>query len=216
MRTDIQEDEMTSVKAKHEALLDALLKGYTDPQDILGEHGLLKQLTKQVVERALEAELTAHLGYAPHARHGAEDQNARNGKSTKTVQTDTGPLPLAVPRDRQGRFVPRLIPKRQRRLEGFDDKVLSLYARGLSTRDIQGPLEELYGPEGSPTLISSITDAVLDEVRTWQSRPLASVYPILYFDALFVKSRQEGPVQTKAVYLALGITMDGEKELLGL
>ena len=207
---------MTSVNAKHEALLDELLKDYTDPKDILGEHGLLKQLTKRVVERALAAELTAHLGYAPHARHGSEDQNARNGKSTKTVQTDTGPLPLAVPRDRQGRFVPRLIPKRQRRLEGFDDKVLSLYARGLSTRDIQGHLEELYGTEVSPTLISSITDAVLDEVRTWQARPLASVYPILYFDALFVKSRQEGAGQTKAVYLALGVTMDGEKELLGL
>ena len=177
---------MTSVNAKHEALLDELLKDYTDPKDILGEHGLLKQLTKRVVERVLEAELTAHLGYAPHARHETEDQNARNGKSTKTVQTDTGPLPLEVPRDRKGRFVPRLIPKRQRRLEGFDDKVLSLYARGLSTRDIQGHLEDLYGTEVSPTLISSITDAVLDEVRTWQARPLASVYPILYFDALFV------------------------------
>src|SRR5215510_9639869 len=113
MRTDIQEDEMTSVNAKHEALLDELLKDYTDPKDILGEHGLLKQLTKRVVERVLEAELTAHLGYAPHARHKTEDQNARNGKSTKTVQTDTGPLPLEVPRDRKGRFVPRLIPKRE-------------------------------------------------------------------------------------------------------
>jgi putative transposase len=207
---------MTSVNAQHEALLDALLKDYTDPQDILGEHGLLKQLTKRVVERVLEAELTAHLGYAPHVRHGSEEQNTRNGKGQKTVQTDTGPLDLEVPRDRTGSFAPQLVPKRQRRLEGFDAKVLSLYARGLSTREIQGHLEELYGTEVSPTLISTITDAVLDEVRTWQSRPLASVYPILYFDALFVTSRQEGPVQTKAVYLALGITMDGEKELLGL
>jgi putative transposase len=207
---------MTSAKTKHDALLDELLKDYTDPKDILGEHGLLKQLTKRVVERALDAALTAHLGYAPHARQGSTDGNARNGTSAKTVQTETGPLPLEVPRDRQGRFVPRLIPKRQRRLEGFDDKVLSLYARGLSTRDIQGHLEDLYGTEVSPALISSITDAVLDEVRTWQARPLASVYPILYFDALFVKSRQEGAVQTKAVYLALGVTMDGEKELLGL
>jgi transposase-like protein len=120
----------------------------------------------------------------------------------------------AVPRDRNGSFAPQLVPKRQRRLAGFDTKVLSLYARGLSTREIQGHLAELYGTEVSPTLISTITDAVLDEVRTWQARPLASVYPILYFDALFVKSRQEGPVQTKAVYLALGITMDGEKERL--
>src|SRR5919205_2875991 len=207
---------MASVSTKQEALLDELLKDYTSPQAILGEHGLLKQLTKRVVERVLEAELSAHLGYAPHVRHGTEEQNARNGKGHKTVQTDTGPLAIDVPRDRDSSFEPQLVPKRQRRLEGFDDKVLSLYARGLSTRDIQGHLEELYGTEVSPTLISTITDAVLDEVRTWQARPLASVYPILYFDALFVKSRQEGPVQTKAVYVALGITIEGEKELLGL
>ena len=155
---------------------------------------MLKQLTKRVVERVLAAELTAHLGYAPHVRHGTEEHNARNGKGHKTVQTATGPLDLAVPRDRHGSFAPPLVPKRQRRLDGFDDKVLSLYVRGLSTRDIQGHLQELYGTEVSPTLISTITDAVLDEVRTWQARPLASVYPILYFNALFVKSRQEGPV----------------------
>src|ERR687887_1606262 len=207
---------MTRNTAKHDALLDELLKDYTDPRDILGEHGLLKQLTKRMVERVLEAELTAHLGYAPHVRHGTEEQNSRNGKGQKTVQTDTGPLDLTVPRDRNGSFAPQLVPKRQRRLEGFDAKVLSLYARGLSTREIQGHLEELYGTEVSPTLISTITDAVLEDVRTWQARPLASVYPILYFDALFVKSRQEGPVQTKAVYLALGVTMEGEKALLGL
>ena len=186
------------------------------PKTSWGEHGLLKQLTTRVIERALDAELTAHLGYAPHVRHGSAEGKARNGTSTQTVQTDTGPLPLEVPRDRQGRFLPRLVPKRQRRLAGFDDKVLSLYARGLSTRDMQGHLEALYGTEVSPTLISSITDAVLDEVRTWQARPLAAVYPILYCEALFVKSRQEGAVQTKAVYLALGVTLDGEKELLGL
>jgi putative transposase len=207
---------MTSVNAKHEALLDALLKDYTNPQDILGEHGLLKQLTKRVVERVLEAELTAPLGYAPHVRHGTKEQNTRNGKGHKTVQTDTGPLALVVPRDRNGSCAPQLVPKRQRRLEGCDDKVLSLYARGLSTRAMQGHLEELYGTEVSPTLISPITDAVLDEVRTWQSRPLASVYPILSFDALLVKARQEGPVQTKAVSRALGMTMDGAKELLGV
>ena len=207
---------MTSVNPKQEALLDELLKDYTDPQDILGEHGLLKQLTTRLVERALDAALTAHLGYAPHVRHGHAAGHARNGTGQKTGQMKTGPLALAVPRDRQGSFEPQLVKKRQRRLEGFDDKVLSLYARGLSTREIQGHLEDLDGTEVSPMLISTITDAVLDEVRTWQSRPLASVYPILYFDALFVKSRQEGPVQTKAVYLALGITMDGEKELLGV
>ena len=207
---------MTSINAKQEALLDELLREYTTPQDILGEHGLLKHLTKRVVERVLEAELTAHLGYAPHVRHGAEDGNARNGRGQKTVQTETGPLTLTVPRDRDGSLTPQLVPKRQRRLEGFDEKVLSLYARGLSTREMQGHLEDLYGAEVSPTLISTITDAVLDEVRAWQSRPLASVYPILYFDALYVKSRQAGPVQTKAVYLALGITLDGTKERLGM
>jgi transposase-like protein len=207
---------MTRNTAKHDALLDELLKDYTDPKDILGEHGLLRQLTQRVVERALEAELTAHLGYAPHARNGSSPGNCRNGKGKKTVQTETAQFDIDVPRDRDGSFEPQLVKKRQRRLDGFDDKVLALYARGLSTREIQDHLEELYGVEVSPTLISNVTDAVLDEVRTWQARPLASVYPILYFDALFVKSRQEGPVQTKAIYVALGITVDGEKELLGL
>src|SRR5262249_24225846 len=135
---------MTSVTAQHEALLDELLQDYTDPKDILGEHGLLKQLTKRVVERALEAELTAHLGYAPYGRHGTEDQNARNGKSHKTVQTDTGPLSLEVPRDRKGRFLPRLVPQRQRRLEGFDDQVFDLYAPCLSTRRIPAHLGGLH------------------------------------------------------------------------
>jgi len=207
---------MTRNTAKHDALLDELLKDYTDPKEILGEHGLLRQLTTRVVERALEAELTAHLGYAPHARNGRSSENYRNGKGKKTVQTETAQFDIDVPRDRDGSFESQLVKKRQRRLDGFDDKVLALYTRGLSTREMQAHLEELYGVEVSPTLISNITDAVLDEVRTWQARPLASVYPILYFDALFVKSRQEGPVQTKAVYVALGITLEGEKELLGL
>ena len=169
-----------------------------------------------MVERALEAELTAHLGYAPHVRHGSEDGNARNGKGQKTVQTDTGPLHIGVPRDRQGSFTPQLVAKRQRRLEGFDAKVLSLSARGLSTREMQGHLEELYGTEVSPTLISTITDAVLDEVRTWQSRPLAAVYPLLYFDALSVHIAPGGAGPDQGSVLALGITMDGEKELLGV
>ena len=125
---------MTSAKTKHDALLDALLKDYTDPKDILGEHGLLKQLTKRVIERALDAELTAHLGYAPHVRHGSAEGKARNGTSTQTVQTDTGPLPLEVPRDRQGRFLPRLVPKRQRRLAGFDDKVLGAFGHSDISR----------------------------------------------------------------------------------
>jgi putative transposase len=207
---------MASRQTQYDTLLDELLKDCTTPQEILGAHGLLKQLTKRLVERALEAELTAHVGYAPHARQAGARSNYRNGTGTKTVHLETGPCAIEVPRDRNASFEPQLVKKRQRRLEGFDEKVLALYSRGLSTRDIQGHLEELYGTEVSPTLISTVTDAVLDEVRTWQARPLASVYPILYFDALFVKSRQDGPVQTKAVYLALGITLEGEKDLLGL
>ena len=207
---------MASRQTQYDTLLDELLKDCTTPQEILGAHGLLKQLTKRLVERALEAELTAHVGYAPHARQAGARGNYRNGTGTKTVHLETGPCAIEVPRDRNASFEPQLVKKRQRRLEGFDEKVWALYSRGLSTRDIQGHLEELYGTEVSPTLISTVTDAVLDEVRTWQARPLASVYPILYFDALFVNSRQDGPVQTKAVYLALGINLEGEKDLLGL
>jgi transposase-like protein len=207
---------VTSTQKKTDALLDELLKGYRTPEDILGEHGLLKQLTKRMVERALEAEMSDHLGYAPHAPEGRGTGNSRNGKTRKTVQSDAGQFEIEVPRDREGSFEPQLVRKRQRRLDGFDDKVLALYARGLSTREIQAQLEELYGVEVSPTLISNVTDAVHDEVRAWQSRPLAAVYPILYFDALYVKSREDGPVKNKAVYLALGINLEGEKELLGL
>jgi transposase-like protein len=193
-----------------------LLQDCPDPKDILGKNGLLKQLTKRLVERTLKAELTDHLGYEPHAPEGHGSGNNRNGKSQKTVQSESGPLQIEVPRDRNGTFEPQFIKKRQRRLEGFDDKVLALYARGLSTRGIQGQLEEIYGVEVSPTLISNVTDAVMDDVRAWQSRAVSAVYPILYFDALFVKTRQEGPVMTKAIYLALGINLEGEKELLGL
>ncbi len=207
---------MTSDTARQDALLDELLKHYRTPQEILGQHGLLKQLTRRLVERALEAEMTAHLGYAPHAAEGRDSGNSRNGKGTKTIQTDSGEYAIEVPRDRNGSFEPQLVPKRQRRLEGFDEKILALYARGLSTRDIQGHLEELYGVEVSPMLISNVTDAVLEDVKAWQSRPLAALYPILYFDALFIKSRQDGPVKNRAVYLALGINRQGEKELLGL
>ena len=207
---------MTRKKSKQDTLIDELLEDCQDPKDILGKNGLLKQLTKRLVERTLEAELSDHLGYEPHHIKGRGSGNNRNGKGRKTVQGDTGALEIEVPRDRNGSFEPQLVKKRQRRLEGFDDKVLALYARGLSTRDIQGQLEELYGAKVSPTLISNVTNAVMEDVRAWQSRPLSAVYPILYFDALFVKSRQEGPVKNKAVYLALGINLEGEKELLGL
>jgi transposase-like protein len=207
---------MTRKKSKQDALIDKLLQDGHDVKDILGKDGLLKQLTKRLVERTLEAELTDHLGYQPHASEGRGSGNNRNGKAQKTVQSDSGELQIEVPRDRSGTFEPQLVKKRQRRLAGFDDKVIALYARGLSTRQIQGQLEELYGVEVSPTLISNVTNAVMEDVRAWQSRPLSAVYPILYFDALFVKSRQEGPVRNKAVYLALGINLEGEKELLGL
>jgi putative transposase len=207
---------MARAKSKQDALIDELLKECKDPKDILGKNGLLKQLTKRLVERTLQAELTDHLGYEPHAAEGRGSGNCRNGNGQKSLQSDSGSIAIEVPRDRNGSFEPQFVKKRQRRLEGFDDKVIALYARGMSTRDIQGQLEELYGVEVSPTLISNVTDAVLEDVRAWQSRPLSAVYPILYFDALFVKTRQEGPVTNKAVYLALGINLEGEKELLGL
>lgn len=207
---------MTVKKTIPNELLDQLLKDYQSPQDLLGEGGLLKELTKRLAERALEAEMTTHLGYEPHAQEGRGSGNSRNGKSRKTVQSEAGQFEIEVPRDRNGSFEPQLIPKRQRRLEGFDEKIIALYARGQSTREIQAQLEELYGVEVSPALISNVTEAVREELEIWQSRPLSALYPIIYFDALHVKSREHGPVKTKAVYLALGINLEGEKELLGL
>jgi len=197
-------------------LLDELIKECKTPDDLFGPGGLLKELTKRLTERMLEAELTDHLGYGKHEPIGRGSGNRRNGHSKKTVKTDRGEIPLQVPRDRNGSFEPQVVPKGQTRLPGLDEKVLSLYARGLSTREIQGHLEELYQVEVSPSLISTVTDAVAEEVRQWQTRPLEAVYPILYLDALFVKVRDGGLVQTKALYLALGINMAGEKELLGL
>src|SRR5207248_5571680 len=159
----MQENTMSSVHAKHEALLDELLKHYTDPKDILGEHGLLKQLTKRVIERARAAELTEHLGYAPHVRQDRDGNNCRNGTVKKTVQTETGQFDITVLRDRDGSFEPQLVKKRQRRLDGFDDQVLARYARGLSTREIQAHLEDLYGVEvGCRTSLSCISKGVGD------------------------------------------------------
>ncbi len=206
----------TENQAHQDKLLDELLKDCQTPEEILGKNGLLKQLTKRLVERVLEGELDAHLGYERHQQREESISNYRNGKGKKTVQSQTGPLELEVPRDREGSFEPQLVKKRQRRLSGFDEQVIALYARGLSTRDIQEHLQELYDTDVSPALISNVTNGVLEEVRHWQARPLSSVYPILYFDALMAKSRHDGAVKNKAVYLALGITMEGEKELLGL
>jgi putative transposase len=203
-------------------LLDQLLEHCDDPQELLTQGGFLHQLTGRLVERALEGEMTDHLGYPKSDPAGKGSGNSRNGHSAKTLKSEHGDVTIRVPRDRGGHFEPVLVPKHERRLPALDDKILSLYARGMSTREIQGHLrrstspEELYHTEVSPTLISNVTAAVLDEVAAWQSRPLDALYPILYLDALFVKVRHEGRVQPKAVYLALGVNLDGEKELLGL
>jgi transposase-like protein len=202
---------MTSQDKNQDELIDQLLAGCDNAQEILGKKGLLHQLQKKLVERVLEAELEDHLGYPPHER--TNTANARNGRTKKSVKTDSSELEIEVPRDREGSFEPQLVKKRQRRLAGFDEKVMAFYARGMSTREIQSQLEEIYDIDVSPTLVSNVTHAVLDEVKAWQSRPLSSVYAIVYFDAIFVKSRQEGPVKNRAVYLALGVNLEGKKEL---
>ena len=205
----------TKKHAVPEALLAGLLADYKKPEDLIGENGLLKQLTKLLVERALDAELAEHLGHGKHEPVANEAGNTRNGKSKKTLKGEFGELPIEIPRDRHGTFEPQLIPKHQTRWSGFDDKILSLYARGMTVREIQAHLEEMYGTEISPSLISSITDAVSEEVKAWQARPLDPIYPIVYLDCIHVKVR-EGAVRVKAVYLAIGVTMSGEKEVLGL
>jgi putative transposase len=197
-------------------VIDKLLTNYQKPEDIIGENGLLKQLTKALVERAMEAELTTHLGYEKHDPAGYGSGNSRNGASKKKLKGNFGEVEIAVPRDRNASFEPQIVPKGETRLAGFDDKILSLYARGMTTREIQAHLEEIYGVEVSPTLISNVTEAVLEEARAWQSRPLDPVYPIVYLDALVVKMRDNGQVQNRAVYVAVGITMQGHKEVLGL
>lgn len=197
-------------------LLDELLAEYERPEDLLGEEGLFRQLKKALLERALGAELSEHLGYEKGDPAGRGSGNSRNGYSAKTVLSEDGELELAVPRDRSGSFEPLIVPKGERRLDGFDDRIVSLYARGMTVREIQGHLKELYGVEVSPDLISRLTDAVLEEVREWQNRPLDQVYPVVFFDALRVKIRDEGLVRNKAVYVALAITAEGDKEVLGL
>jgi len=197
-------------------LLDKLLEGYQKPEDLIGENGLLKQLTKALVERALNAELTHHLGYDKNDPEGRGSGNSRNGRSRKTLKGDFGQVEIEVPRDRQGEFEPQIVGKHQRRFSGFDDKILSMYARGMTTREIQGHLQDIYGVEVSPSLISEVTDAVVEEVQEWQNRPLERIYPILYLDALFVKMRHEGRVENRAVYVVLGVGLDGVKDVLGL
>jgi putative transposase len=204
---------MTTIKPE---ILDELLAGVSSPEELMGDGGLFKALKKAMMERVLGAELTHHLGYEKGDVAGRGSGNSRNGHSAKTVLTEDGQLDLAVPRDRAGTFEPQLVPKGVTRLDGFDDKIISLYGRGLTVREIQGHLQELYGTEVSPDLISRVTDAVLEEVKEWQSRPLDACYPIVFFDALRVKIRDEGLVKNKAVYVALALDADGHKHVLGL
>jgi putative transposase len=202
-------------RKEFDALLDDLVRGKTS-EEIFGESGLVRELTKRLVERALEGEMSSHLGYERHAVEGRNGSNSRNGSGSKRVKTDSSELAIEVPRDRDGTFEPQLVRKWQRRLPGFDEKVIALYARGMTTREIQGHLKELYGVQVSPALISAVTDAVMEDVRAWQSRPLEAFYPILYLDAIHLKIRTSGHVQNCAVYVALAINAEGRKELLGL
>lgn len=197
-------------------LVDELLKDYKSPEQIIGENGLLKQLTKALLEGALQAEMTSHLGYGKHDPAGHNSGNSRNGTTKKKLKGDFGEIELETPRDRNGSFEPKMVAKGQTRFTGFDDKIVSMYARGMTTRDIQGHLEEIYGVEVSPALISEVTEAVTEEVRAWQKRALDAVYPVVYMDALYVKVRDNGQVQNRAIHVAIAIRMDGCKEVLGL
>ncbi len=197
-------------------LLDELLQNYSKPEDLTGENGLLKQLTKALVERALDAEMDVHLDAPQYKTQGKAKLDRRNGHSKKTLKGEFGETTIDIPRDRKGEFEPVIVKKGQTRFDGFDSKILSLYSRGMTTRDIQAQLEEMYGVEVSATLISQVTDAVLDEVKTWQSRSLSAVYPLVWLDAIIVKVRENGKVVNKAIHLVLALNLRGEKELLGL
>lgn len=197
-------------------LLDELLQGYQNPEDLLGEGGILKQLTKALVERCLDAEMDEHLAAEREQPNEEKPKNRRNGHSKKTIKGEFGEAEIITPRDRNSEFEPILVRKGQTRFDGFDDKILSLYARGMTVRDIQAQLQDLYGVEVSAGLISKVTDAVEEERKLWQNRSLDSVYPIVYFDALVVKVRQDGRVINKAIHLALGVNLSGTKELLGM
>jgi putative transposase len=201
---------------EEDRLIKELLANYRSPEDLIGENGLLKRLTKKLVEGALGAEMTHHLGYEKHDAVGQGSGNSRNGASAKTLKGDFGVIEIEVPRDRNGSFEPQIVAKHQRRFTGFDDKILSMYARGMTTREIQGHLEEIYHVEVSASLISEVTDAVIEEVKSWQNRPLENLYPVIFLDALVVKMRHEGRVENRAVYVAIGIDLEGRKDVLGL
>jgi putative transposase len=197
-------------------LIDSLIKQYDDPMDIFRENGLMMQLKKAIVERVMEGELTTELGYEKHDTAGNNSGNSRNGYTDKTLKCNDGHLPIKVPRDRNGDYEPKIIPKHQTRFDDMDNKIISLYARGMTTRDIQAQLKDLYHVDVSATLISNVTDEVIDAVKSWQSRPLDKVYPIVYMDALVIKIQQDKRVINKSFYLALGVNTDGQKELLGI
>jgi putative transposase len=196
-----------------EGALDDAVRGLK-PEELSGPGGLLSQLAGRVVEAALEAEMTEHLGHPPGGR--PQGPNVRNGGTPKTVQSDLGPVDVRTPRDRDGSFAPQILPKRATRLAGLDEKVLGLYAGGMTVRDISAHLSELYGTQIGRDTISTITDAVLEDIAAWRSRPLERVYPIVYFDAMFVKVREDRSVRSRACYLALGVTCDGDREVLGI
>lgn len=197
-------------------LVDELLAGYKKPEDIIGENGLLKQLTKALLERAMNAELTEHVGYEKHDPAGYNSGNSRNGVTKKKLKGDFGEMELETPRDRNGSFEPTIVSKGQTRFDGFDDKIISMYSRGMTTREIEGHLKEIYGVEVSPTLISNVTEAVMEEVKAWQNRPLDEVYPILYMDALRVKVRDGAHIRNQAIHVAIAVNLQGNKEVLGL
>ena len=208
--------KQTAEEREADEIMDKLLQNYRSPEEIVGEGGLLAQLTKRLLERAMAAELTDHVGYEKHSREGRGSGNSRNGRSRKSLKGEFGTIPIEVPRDRNSTFEPQIVPKHQTRWTGFDDKIVSLYARGLSTREIQMHIEEIYQVEVSPSLISTVTEEVIDDVRAWQNRPLDEVYAIVYLDALHFKVRDSGHVRNKAVYLCIGVNMLGTKEVLGI
>ncbi len=197
-------------------IIDKLMKDYQSPEDIFGKDGIFKELQKAILERILEGEITHHLGYDKNDPKGNNSGNSRNGKNKKTMKSDFGHVEIEVPRDRNGDFEPQFIKKRQTRFKGFDDKIIALYSRGMSTRDIQAQIQDLYGVNISPELVSTVTGEVIKEVTEWQNRPLAPLYPIVYLDAIVVKVRDEGHIRNKSVYIALGVDLDGKKELLGM
>jgi putative transposase len=199
-----------------QALLDHVMANYKQPSDLIGENGMLKQLTQAVFEAALNAEMARHLGHARHGTASNATGSVRNGHSAKTITGDFGEVDIAIPRDRDANFAHLLLPKHQRRVPGFDERILSLYARGMSTREIAAYLQEMLVVEVSPTLISTITDTVADEVRAWQSRPLDRLYVIPYLDCLMVNTGAAGNAANRAIYLAIGVNTEGQKEVLGL